>query len=1296
MNHPERELILWSHESTTSTADAILNAELLPKYDSQTCILEVSTKKNLTVGSPTFEPRTIHVPKKRLLVSPVPLSLELRKKTPNLQLSLLSHLSSAFGINSRSIVDVLAVPKSGHVADYMVLYFKDQYISRSDMWRAACNLEGQCIYVGKRITFTGGIRADVREIWRGGKKKFSAYVSANTKPVFRSESARYLIFIQMSKEMWEFEEDGELFYNKAIDGFLPELFKKWKTMKAHHLVSIVLFTRVTYIGTVGPFCLPRDINYSDSDLVQLRSQLSHSFHNDFYKIVVDNVSSDHWESTLTELKRELHGFAKDVLLQKRRVKSEEIEESPIGSLTPAMQGNLLEAINLAAHQFNRDYIDRDLLRTGTSMLFVTAGTGVFEVDERLLKLTGESLLGNGIGMDIVCLSRRPLHIVPLFKYQKLRSDPSEETDYEYILPFICEISYYGELNDASNDEFGRFQPRLRMHEVQMMGRAEPGTENVALDYLNDHAIFKGRELSQLSTGMDARLDLYDDLCFSDMAKTLKILKTISKDQLVNEVPGEQIIQLLGTSVPSSTEKTNFQSLYEMSKGISTNVDGLEFSLSKASGRSNGSAMSAASRDSGNISPASPYDSRLASPVKSRSTFARFMHKLSDKLEDGPARSPSNTRMSHARNVRQFSNPALGRTTLKSRPSIASMTGAVTISSAMEQRHKTILTKGFQLPDTISQSEDNSVEENKAVAIPITSKEALLDREQSTALGKRLLSSIDVGEARAQSFSHSLRRTSADSRRRTSEGRSKLSLAVKYKPERPEAPDASPWHVLINPNFPSKNPSTINAKAWRWAHVSDRARRTGDMNWESMCAPAALPLTTTTMIDLEELKGTKYSENSYSIYIDTDDQPLTQKDLLREMIGQRLVQGFQIAQAVNSSGRTSHSVKSMLDRPNRRSSLSRGPLGDMGETIYVTHAQMEVHCITCDPSGHTIEVTRYVRKKESPKPIGYNSMIWQLAQDDGYEDSVVVFRPVPTNHSWNYVDQIISGVEERFTESVRYWRARFLLLPSELRDKRNPPPIAGGSEQFSEEEIKVAGINKICELLQKSAYLTPKEQRNTNKVYKVKSTLPVAVAFTTLDPTAYLVHENQHFYNKVEDSTRTSEPETKILTTADMSLYDYSNELQSARGIVIKDRLWRWRWYESSWVGSEFVAWLLECTDVGSRDEAINLAQRLMDQGLFEHVQKKHGFLDGFYLYRLRPEYGTKTAKTWYGARKVTPNTLPTRARAASIVPNPVHNSPTLRPQRGKSRFELSHWLRIDVDPYNKSQRPEFASLHYDT
>jgi hypothetical protein len=76
----------------------------------------------------------------------------------------------------------------------------------------------------------------------------------------------------------------------------------------------------------------------------------------------------------------------------------------------AADGNVLEAINLTLNVLEKHYMDRDVQRTGNSIVLISAGSGVFAVDARLARVTKQRMMDNGIGMDMLSLavrSRRP-------------------------------------------------------------------------------------------------------------------------------------------------------------------------------------------------------------------------------------------------------------------------------------------------------------------------------------------------------------------------------------------------------------------------------------------------------------------------------------------------------------------------------------------------------------------------------------------------------------------------------------------------------------------------------------------------------------------------------------------------------------------------------------------------------------------------------------------------------------------------------------------------------------------------
>ena len=118
--------------------------------------------------------------------------------------------------------------------DLVELTFKDQYIGRGDMWRLKKSLVSTCAYVTQKVEFAG-IRAQAGELWVKSEKVTCGYISEDTRVVFRSTSAMVYIFIQMSCEMWDFDIYGDLYFEKAVNGFLADLFTKWKVNSCSEL-----------------------------------------------------------------------------------------------------------------------------------------------------------------------------------------------------------------------------------------------------------------------------------------------------------------------------------------------------------------------------------------------------------------------------------------------------------------------------------------------------------------------------------------------------------------------------------------------------------------------------------------------------------------------------------------------------------------------------------------------------------------------------------------------------------------------------------------------------------------------------------------------------------------------------------------------------------------------------------------------------------------------------------------------------------------------------------------------------
>lgn len=244
-------------------------------------------------------------------------------------------------------------------------------------------------------------------------------MTSSTKAIYRSLSARVTIFIQVCRELWEFSGDGERYNEKIVHSFLPTLFAKWREAGTNHTVTIVLISRVYY-----------DQSETDYAAGPLQCDEEGQWYKDFYKVITDLDVIYEWRQTLVDLKNSFGDFQKDILLghhYHRATLGPAEEVRLVGHLSYAHDGPLLEALNLGLTSTEAHYVDRSLSLTGSSTIVISPGTGYFRVSKRLLRLTTTRMLNQGFGVDLVCLTKPPLHQSPILSFQglepELRMDP---------------------------------------------------------------------------------------------------------------------------------------------------------------------------------------------------------------------------------------------------------------------------------------------------------------------------------------------------------------------------------------------------------------------------------------------------------------------------------------------------------------------------------------------------------------------------------------------------------------------------------------------------------------------------------------------------------------------------------------------------------------------------------------------------------------------------------------------------------------------------------------------------------
>ncbi|XP_069571969.1 GATOR1 complex protein DEPDC5 isoform X6 [Brachyistius frenatus] len=376
-----------------------------------------------------------------------PLLLQVKSLKEDLQKETISvdqTVAQAFKLRAYQDVIVNIVDPKDVTLDLVELTFKDQYIGRGDMWRLKKSLVSTCAYVTQKVEFAG-IRAQTSELWVKGEKVTCGYISEDTRVVFRSTSAMVYIFIQMSCEMWDFDIYGDLYFEKAVNGFLSDLFAKWKEKNCSHEVTVVLFSRTFYNAkTIEEF--PEVLRGS------IRQDHEGRFYEDFYRVVAQTERRDEWTSLLVTIKKLFIQYPVLVRLK-------ETDGFPLGFNSTAAQGNYLEAINLSFNVFDKHYINRNFDRTGQMSVVITPGVGVFEVDRLLMILTKQRMIDNGIGVDLVCMGEQPLHAVPLFKLHNRTTQGDSRVGDDYNLPHWINHSFY---TSKSQNSCSSFTPRIKL------------------------------------------------------------------------------------------------------------------------------------------------------------------------------------------------------------------------------------------------------------------------------------------------------------------------------------------------------------------------------------------------------------------------------------------------------------------------------------------------------------------------------------------------------------------------------------------------------------------------------------------------------------------------------------------------------------------------------------------------------------------------------------------------------------------------------------------------------------------
>ncbi|XP_030565377.1 GATOR complex protein Iml1 isoform X9 [Drosophila novamexicana] len=916
-----------------------------------------------------------------------------QSKTGRNVISIESCIAIAFKMRSYSNVVMRIVNPADVALDSIEITFKDQYMGRSEMWRLKTYLTNTCVYVNKKIDYNDmQIRCQVYEMWSQGERVASGVITDDTKIVFRSSTSMVYLFLQMSSEMWDFDIHGDLYFEKAVNGFLTELFQKWKKLGCNHEVTIVLFSRTFYAAkSLDEFpAHMRDC---------LQQDYKGRYYEDFYRVAIQNERNDDWCTVLAQLRKLFTSYQETVL----RYHERQNMRIPLATNSTATQGNFLEVLNISLNTFEKHYLDRTFDRTGQLSVVITPGVGVFSVDRELTNITKQRIIDNGVGSDLVCVGEQPLHAVPLLKFHN--KDTTLTSADDYSLPHWINLSFYSTNKKIA---YSSFIPRIKLPLLSHVDET---------DVEENERNFLSCNQSEYIHNSLFDYDAYDEQIF----QPLPAQSTCSL---------QRVVRAKKTSVPSfetyAYRNNDWENL------TPTKIPSLRRKMSDPDIHHGTSGMLATLTDTTNLSESLASEKNARRAIVSIAPIVRPGRALINPFD------PSHVTIKLTSNRRRWTHIfPKGPTGVLIQQHHYQAVPAKAVPAASYNR---------QLQHSNSNNNNNNDQEEQydqlsnhsliSQSKSFSSQNFAMGEDKSDFFKRRNTSLVNAATA---ANVPNLTATQAKSYLWGATGEQEWTPAI-------TTDNGTATGKHMKPIVESEHYNFGRSRLEATTEAVGKGKIIIGVDWKSLSIPACLPITTDYFPDKRSLHN-DYVISDYTLLPDDVNldyaksravyrKPLSTEEVCKEIVSQRLAQGFQLIvveekQPSSSSCCSASGSCAPASNPTTSAVLPVKPSCELNREYLLSIGRI-FHKITL--SGSVITVTGY-RPRHPYPPINVDYRYrFHAPQHETYEISGVNFTTEKLeNFSWNHMDLYIctrGDVDYPLMESLKYWRFRMYLLPRE--------------------------------------------------------------------------------------------------------------------------------------------------------------------------------------------------------------------------------------------------------------------------
>ncbi|OQR82637.1 hypothetical protein ACHHYP_15711 [Achlya hypogyna] len=913
------------------------------------------------------------------------LVMQIRSLAPirgKFQISILKDIAAQFQLDTYHEVVVQKIEPTDATVDFIELSFKDQFMSRADIWRYKVAMIGRCMYAGK-IYETLGTRAQAEMLLANEKSVLCGVMAKHTKLILRSKSSRIFWLVHMSREMWDFDDDGEMYFEKLVNRLVRGLVAKWQETSVSHSVTILMFSRSYYdkeqfpadfdpAATAfanecqsqgfGPGCAAAHVASGHGPSINV--DCDGRYYEDFYKVIVQDYTGPDWSHLFKALKREFATYAQQhrwrLPQDSQRAKYEVRRfEDPVTNVTSfgvqwtvlphgvparAIDGNMLEAINVTLNIFDKHYMDRDLYRAGQGIVMITAGCSVYKVRQRLAQITKQRMMDTGVGMDMISLTKPPMHPVPLFIWQK---QPKTKEAAVTNSPLFC-------VAEDMSIPLAPLSPS--MASPTFPPQAEKSTYNVPhwinVSFLDFDCTCGAAKKSLVRCAcLDAQNEAFHALPASRM------FDVVAPDACM--VFPVALVQQLAPARPSPRAEGRgalFAQLLRLHSPATWTIE-------KA--------------------PAHLHDWWLQPQTRDLlSDYDDAVFDLSEPPPKAVAKRPSVANLDPV-----TASPGLP-------PMLAPSLARRITSMHNLQRHAATPNRGGSAATSLSRSFPKTPDFGPASPTDSDSQ-PLRTVDSSFDLGTSVDSSLSLMKHRSMTdflVSPRSRISSTDTAHHS----------PVLKPHRQPPP--------VNPFQLNECSTRLTSNRRRWSHIfpwSQTDHWVSGPNWKSLVNPAVLPLTTDYYPAPNELH-TCYTESFYTLMLLENSSSLSTHQLLVEMVCQRLSCDYQLV------------------------SVDDGDGDQALPTVYHLSMGHRIHVLSYDEQQQTVDVKCYFKRPKthaaSNDPVVYRYALYDGLTKSFHKEQQTFYELPHPQDNWNTTDNLLSGYVDTMPDSTKCRRIRFVIVP----------------------------------------------------------------------------------------------------------------------------------------------------------------------------------------------------------------------------------------------------------------------------